>query len=205
MIGFLAGIAFFAYDSIQDNDDTSNQATRSVQAAASPSAMPTFSAMTPTAISVAAVSALDRSYLPIEDTTLFIPSIAVQTPIIRVFLDGTSWDVSGLGMNVGHLQGTNWIKDGGNTVVSGHVEMRDGRAGVFADLGSLQSGDRVLVRQGDEEIVYSVTEIFNTSPDDLTPLYPASEDRLTLITCDDYNFFSDSYQERTIVVAERVS
>jgi len=42
-------------------------------------------------------------------------------------------------------------------------------------------------------------------PDDLTPLYPSTTEQLTLITCGSYNFFSDEYEIRTVVVAERLS
>jgi LPXTG-site transpeptidase (sortase) family protein len=63
----------------------------------------------------------------------------------------------------------------------------------------------IYLRQGEDERSYKVVEIENVMFDDLTPLYPTSSDRLTLITCDDYDFFSDVYRERTVVVAERQS
>jgi sortase A len=123
---------------------------------------------------------------------------------VQVYLDGVSWDVTNLGMNVGHLQGTAWLEDAGNIALSGHVELADGRAGVFASLHELKPGDLVVLRQGGSERRYSVTEVKTVQPEDLTPLYPTIEERLTLITCGNYNFFQDTYLERVVVVAQRI-
>jgi LPXTG-site transpeptidase (sortase) family protein len=142
----------------------------------------------------------------IGDSSLFIPSLAINAPITQVYLDGTTWDVSALGMNVGHLQGTAWIDDGpGNVVLSGHVELRDGRRGVFAGIDDLAVGDLIILERGGQELRYSVTELREVEPTDLTPLMPTTDDRLTLITCSDYNFFSDSYETRQVIVATRMS
>ena len=146
-----------------------------------------------------------ESYEAISDAQLVIPAMGIDASVIRVYLDGESWDVSNLGMNIGHLQGTPWLNEGpGNIVLSGHVEMRDGRQGIFAGLGNLAAGNRIILQQNGVEQQYSVREIRNVDPADLTPLYPSEGDILTLITCDDYDFFRDSYQERTIVIAERI-
>lgn len=136
---------------------------------------------------------------------ILIPAAAVSAPIIPVFLDGSSWDVSRLGANVGHLQGTPWLDKPGNIVLSGHVELSDGRRGVFASLMELQEGDTVIVRYDGVERRYVVTEVRRVVPNDLSPLYPTPDDRLTLITCDEYDFFSDSYRQRVVIVAQRVS
>lgn len=142
----------------------------------------------------------------ITNARIQIPAAGINATIIEVYLDGESWDVSELGANAGHLQGTAWMSPvPGNIVLSGHVELRDGRKGIFARIGELNDGDIVILQQDGEERRYVVTEQYNTDPGDLTPVYPTTEDRLTLITCDDYDFFQDSYQERVIVVAKRIS
>lgn len=166
--------------------------------------------MTPTAVADAQAEPTTpqptiTSYDAISDAQLLIPAAGINAPVIRVYLDGQSWDVSNLGMNIGHLQGTRWLGEGpGNIVLSGHVELRDGRQGIFASLRELTEGNRIILQQNGIEQQYSVREIRNVDPADLTPLYPTEGDLLTLITCDDYDFFRDSYQERTIVVAERI-
>jgi LPXTG-site transpeptidase (sortase) family protein len=82
--------------------------------------------------------------------------------------------------------------------------MSDGRPGVFANLGELARDDIIVVTTNGEEHRYIVTDVYSTIPDDLQPLMPTTSDRLTLITCNSYDFFTDSYLERTIVVAERL-
>jgi len=138
-----------------------------------------------------------------QSARLLIPAAAVSSPIIPVYLDGTSWDVSKLGVNVGHLQGTAWFNNSGNVVLSGHVELSDGRRGVFASIKDLLVGDTIIIEYEGVERRYTVTEITTAAPDDLTPLYPSQNERLTLITCDSYDFLSDSYLNRTVVIAER--
>jgi LPXTG-site transpeptidase (sortase) family protein len=93
----------------------------------------------------------------------------------------------------------------GTIVLAGHVEMGDGRRGVFATVGELKMGDPLYLTQHDDERIYQVTEIRQVAPDDLTVLYPAPEDKLTLITCTDYDFVQNVYLQRLIVVAERVT
>lgn len=141
----------------------------------------------------------------IENASLFIPGAGITAPIVRVYVGETSWDVSKLGNNVGHLQGTRWLPEDGNVVLSGHVELADGRQGVFANLNGLQAGDRITISYDDVDYHYDVTTVGTYEPGDLSPVYPTSDNRLTLITCGNYDFFSDTYLERVVVVAEQVA
>lgn len=138
------------------------------------------------------------------DATLFIPSAGVNTSIIQVYLDGISWDIRSLGRNAGHLQGTALPKEGGNVVLSAHVEMADGSKGPFSGLNVMQNGDIIEITMDGKTWRYAVSDIHTTTPDDLTPILPTDDDRLTLITCGNYDLFSNSYPERLVVVAERV-
>ena len=204
-IGILLGGAFFAYDrwrTAQDDagsppqvvsttDDTNQQPINDNDSTADQSSG------TSSNISdfVSEVSA---------DARIFIPSVGIDERITQAYLDGTSWDVSHLGTSIGHLQGTSWVNDGpGNVVLSGHVELSDGRRGVFAELDEMNIGDMIILTENGEEIRYIVVAIQEVQPDDLTPLYPTAFDRLTLITCGGYDFFSDEYRVRTVVTADR--
>lgn len=137
------------------------------------------------------------------DSTLFIPSLDVAAPVIQVYLDGYSWDISHLGRRIGHLQGTSLPTSPGNIILSAHVEMSDGQPGIFAPLKNIQLQDEVLLQYGGSLYRYTVTEMYQTTPDDFSPI-DATDDRLTLITCGPYDFASNSYPERFVVVAERV-
>ncbi len=136
--------------------------------------------------------------------TLFIPGVGISAAIITAFLDGESWNVSQLGGNVGHLQGTAWLGTPGNLVLAGHVTLRDGSRGIFAAIAEMQPGDSVYIIEDDVEWHYQVVERRNVAPNDLSVLYPTEAPELTLITCDSYDFFSDSYLERVVVQARWV-
>ena len=41
--------------------------------------------------------------------------------------------------------------------------------------------------------------------DDLSVVYDFGDDRVTLITCTGYNFLTETYDERIVVVAHRVN
>jgi LPXTG-site transpeptidase (sortase) family protein len=82
--------------------------------------------------------------------------------------------------------------------------MADGRLGIFAELDKLDIGDSILLSQNGEEWMYQVTQKFTTGPDDMTVVYPSESHRLTLITCTAYDFLSNQYEERFVVIADRV-
>lgn len=149
------------------------------------------------------VALAGRSEVP-AGTTLFIPNAAIYSDVIQAYLNGQSWDISELRQRVGHLEGTAWIDRPGNVVLSGHVELSDGRPGIFAQLENLSPNDVVLLESQGVQHRYYITQVYRTTPDDLQPLQPtSSRHQLTLITCGDYDWINDRYEERVIVVAER--
>jgi len=133
-----------------------------------------------------------------------VPTQGITTDVIDAYLNATSWDVTNLGMNVGHLQGTGWIDQLGNIVLAGHVELRDGRAGIFSRLSQVKVGDPILLELPDEQRTYTVREVLEADPTDLSAIAPTTTDQITLITCGAYDFLTDTYQVRVVVVADRV-
>lgn len=203
VLGLIAGGLFLVYEKFQDvvpapavsapsPAQTTGQTLDSAPAAAPVSAS--------SDLNESAAAELAPDIAP--NTTLFIPSAGIFANIVQVYLDGSSWDVSHLGMNVGHLEGTSWLDERGNVVLSGHVELSDGRKGVFGNLDELQIGDPIIVQEGGLEYRYTITNIGQTTPDDLTPIYPTTSSQLTLITCGSYDFLQDSYLERTVITAQ---
>lgn len=140
-----------------------------------------------------------------SDTSIFIPTAGIWSDVIQAYLDGGNWDIRNLRSNAGHLEGTSWVTQPGNVVISGHVELSSGLPGIFSELDNIEIGDVVRIQSGGVEYTYVVTESYNTVPTDLQPLMPTQNDRLTLITCNSYDIVSNAYRERLIVVAERVS
>ncbi|MFN8372744.1 MAG: sortase [Anaerolineae bacterium] len=192
--GALVGAGYLVYQTINNNGGL-------VPVPTVPQLLPTSTATEP--LPPTAVSTLPSTAALIP-TTLYIPSAGIYAPVVEVFLDGTSWDIRNLGTNVGHLQGTAWLDTPGNMVLSGHVEMADGRQGVFATIEDLTQGDLLVLQHGDEERQYSVRSVFRVQPDDLSVLYPSTTEQLTLLTCDSYDFLQNAYLERVVVVADRI-
>lgn len=143
------------------------------------------------------------SFEPTEQRIIF-PDAETAGKIVPVYLKNGNWDVSNLQQLVGHLERTAWLDRPGNIVLVGHFEDQYGNPGPFRYLYSAQIGDRILLQDGDISIIYEVTEVFSTSPDDLEVLRNTETPRLTLITCDDWNYTTKVYDERLIVVAEPV-
>lgn len=143
---------------------------------------------------------------PYPSAVIYAPRSGINAKIVDVYLDGQSWDVSQLGTNVGHLQGTGWFGKTGNIALAGHVEMGDGRVGVFHNIDKMEKGDPIFLQLGDLQQDYRVTDIKRVKPDDLSVLAPTTVDTITLITCDisAYNLLSNNYLDRIVVVAERV-
>ncbi|HRF94805.1 MAG TPA: hypothetical protein PLZ51_06420, partial [Aggregatilineales bacterium] len=124
LLGMLGGIAFLVYDGLR-NTPASQSPTQNI--------IPTTQ---PTSESIVQSTPIPDQPLPTATSaphtvSLVIPSLAINAPIIDVYLVDGIWDVSVLGANVGHLQGTARVGEEGNTVLSGHVELRDGTKGVF--------------------------------------------------------------------------
>ena len=106
----------------------------------------------------------------------------------------------------GHLQGTAWFGRAGNIGLAGHVEMSDGRSGIFHDIEKMAKGDLIILTLGTLKQDYQVTDVKRVKPDDLSVLTPSTVDTITLITCDigAYNLLQNTYGDRVVVVAERV-
>lgn len=190
LAGIIAGVGFFVVDTLRSRREIAITPTPA------PITMPPEAAAQPVGVL--------PTPTPVPRATLFIPKVGLSAPIITAYLDGVSWDVSQLGPNVGHLQGTTEPGQVGNVVLAGHVTLRDGTNGIFATIKTMSIGDQVYVIQGDQEWRYSVVSNRIVQPNDLSVVYPSIDERLTLITCESYDFFTDSYLERVVVVAERI-
>jgi LPXTG-site transpeptidase (sortase) family protein len=141
-----------------------------------------------------------------SNVSIRIPALGVDTGIVSFPLNGVSWDIDPWTYAVGHMQGTAWFDGPGNVALAGHSVMPDMTAGVFVALHTLNRGDEIIISVGDQERVYAVSEIANVGINDLTVLYPTSDERLTLITCDaaSYDPETQVYHRRHAVIAHRV-
>lgn len=137
---------------------------------------------------------------------LIIPALRLTEPVGEFYLDGTSWGIDPWDTTVGHLQGTASFNDLGNVALAAHAEMPDGTDGLFIDLHTLRPGMHIIVLNGTTESRYQIVKISSVAPEDLTPIYPSDDARLTLLTCDvpTYDPATGEYERRVIVTAKRV-
>ncbi|MBZ0318166.1 MAG: sortase [Anaerolineae bacterium] len=156
----------------------------------------------PTSLSPANVTPtpLPSPTTPLMFNSILFPGVASAGVIVEVPRVPRGWDVQNLQSLVGHLEGTAWFGDSGNTVLAGHFEDEVGRSGPFRYLYEAQVGDHIII-QSETMMVYEVQQVFSTAPDDLEVLRHTDAPRLTLITCDAWNYKTKRYEERLVVVA----
>lgn len=152
-------------------------------------------------ITLTAVTARASDLAP----SITIPDANISATLMEFPLSKGSWAIDPWERQVGHLEGTAGLFEAGNTVLAGHSTLPNGKPGIFANLGSLSTGDEVVVFNGAEERHYTVSSVFTVSADDVTIALPTSNEQITLITCDtgSYNRSSKLYDRRVVVVAER--
>jgi LPXTG-site transpeptidase (sortase) family protein len=118
------------------------------------------------------------------------------------------WDLSTLGGFAGHLEGTPNMGQGGNFVLAGHVELKDGVPGPFANLSLLSVGDPITIlsttREATVATVYRVTSVEVVKPDAFDHIRNHGYEELTLVTCGDWDPISGTYRVRLIVHARPV-
>ncbi len=137
---------------------------------------------------------------------IVFPAAALSSPIIEAIRTQDSWETRYLGNSVGHLEGTSWLNGlGGNIVLAGHVESETGAPGPFAYLFKVSQDDLIILEDGKQSVSYRVSSIVRAAPDDIGYVAQDGRNRLTLITCTDWDQGLRTYRGRLIVIAEPVA
>ncbi len=140
-------------------------------------------------------------YQAMEGVRLIIPPLGEDVPVVGVPTDEQGWDLSWLGSRAGYLYGTAYPTVAGNSAVTAHVSLPNGRPGPFARLADLGWDDEVIVIVNGLEHVYRVREVLRVAPDDLSILRHEEYSWLTLITCQGYDEARQAYRWRVAVRA----
>lgn len=137
---------------------------------------------------------------------LSIPDLGIDLPIVGVPLLESGWDLSWLGTNAGWLEGTAYPTWSGNTVITAHVWDANGYPGIFANIKHLSYGTQITIHSGGYAYTYEVRENFQVYANN-TNSYLGHEDYdwLTLVTCEGFSEWSDSYIYRRVVKAVLIS
>ena len=132
---------------------------------------------------------------------LDIPSLGLRIPVVGVPVAEGGWDLTWLWGQAGYLAGTAFPTLPGNSALTAHVYLPDGRPGPFVHLGDLQWGDEIILHSGPLDYIYQVRQVVRVRPDDLSVLRHEEYSWLTLITCQGYDETRDSYRWRLAVRA----
>jgi large repetitive protein len=140
-------------------------------------------------------------YSDLGDLAIEIPILGVNLPVVGVPLADRTWDLTWLWSNAGWLEETAFPTWSGNSVITAHVYLSNGKPGPFLNLGNLVWGDQIIVHANGLRYIYQVRSVQAVKPTDMTAFKHEDKAWLTLITCKSYDEKSDSYKERIVVRA----
>jgi len=140
-------------------------------------------------------------YQPMDGVRLVIPALGVDVPVVGVPTDDQGWDLSWLGARAGYLHGTAYPTVPGNSALTAHVYLPDGRPGPFVRLATLGWDDEIIVVLNGLEHIFRVRQVLRVGPDDLSVLQHEEYSWLTLITCQGFDQARDAYRWRVAVRA----
>jgi len=148
---------------------------------------------------------VEKAYSAMDGIWLEIPDLGLTLPITGVPIGPDGWDLTWLTNQAGYLQGTTLPGDVGTTGLTAHVTLADGTPGPFRNLNRLYWGNKIILHADGYRYVYEVRESRTVLPRDLSVLKKDGYTWLTLITCEGYVPWLDSYNYRLAVRAVLLS
>ncbi len=136
--------------------------------------------------------------------TLEVPKFNQTLNIVGVPYDRTKreWNLTWLNMEAGWLENTAFPTHAGNSALTAHTTLSNGKPGPFAKLGALGYGDQIIVHLGGQKYIFEVRENKQVKPSAVKSTLKHEEyPWLTLITCKSYNEKTGNYAYRTVVHA----
>jgi LPXTG-site transpeptidase (sortase) family protein len=162
---------------------------------AAPTMDPPRPTVTATPRSTADTTSIKRILMPLQGV-----SVAVKF----VPFDGFTWRMDDVKTDVAWLGGTSSPGLGSNTVLAGHVLVRNVGRGPFFNLDRLKRGEEIKLYTEKNIYTYATREhkIVDATAVDVT--YPSSKPQLTLITCTEWDSALREYTHRLVVIADLV-
>lgn len=131
-----------------------------------------------------------------------IPTLKVDSQLVSEPYSQLSWDLSDLGHNVALLGDIPEQETKNNTVLAGHVTVRNGSNGPFRYLSRLSSGDNLILYTERSKYTYIVREQVLVYPEETFVIKDTPQPQLTLITCTTWDEDTLSYLRRRVVFAD---
>lgn len=130
---------------------------------------------------------IDQKDFNIKNFGIKIEKIGIVAPIIAN-VDGATKDIYNkkLKNGVAHLKGSSFPGQGGNIFIFGHSSSNIGEglySKIFARLGKLEKGDKIIIFYKNKEYIYSVFEKKIVEKTDISVIESTKEEQLTLMTC----------------------
>lgn len=161
-----------------------------------------FSGVRPTALRE---QPKELRYEPVR-MRLMIPSLDVESELVRVPRNGDSWSVDWLGADAGILAGSALPGDG-LSVIAAHNTLNTSSYGPFALLSSLDMNDLIAVSSEDNSLkhfrVYANELLLPDDMERLAAIAGQEEDALVLVTCENESI-DGGYLNRRVVFAKPV-
>ena len=147
-----------------------------------------------------------KAYKPLDELRIEIPTLGIDFPIVGVSLTNNKWDLTWLNGKVGYLEGSAYPTFSGNTVLTAHVIDANNNLGPFSDIKGMQLGQKIYIHAYGQVYVYQVQENSKLLPASISTVFKHEEyDWVTLVTCEDYNVKTKTYNYRRMVRAVLVS
>jgi LPXTG-site transpeptidase (sortase) family protein len=147
---------------------------------------------------------IERQYQDMNGIRLSIPNLRVQTDVVGVLPSNKGWDLTWLWNQAGYLQGTAFPTYDGNSVITAHVSLPNGKPGPFANLSSLKFDDPIEIHAWGNSYIYRVRSVERVTPDDRSAFRHEEGSWITLITCQGFDEASGEYLWRTVIRAALV-
>jgi LPXTG-site transpeptidase (sortase) family protein len=132
---------------------------------------------------------------------LVVPALRVDSDVIPVPFNGETWDVSGLGQEVGLLETQELLASNRNLAIAGHFSLFGPVPGPFRYLSRLVPGARIYLYSDRNLYIYQVQDQQVVTGTDLSVLEAGDETRLTLLTCETWDEKTKQFLRRRAVRA----
>jgi LPXTG-site transpeptidase (sortase) family protein len=137
-----------------------------------------------------------------EFERLVIPTLKVDAQLISKPYSQLSWDLTDLGHSIALLGDISEQETKNNTVLAGHVTVRNGSNGPFRYLSRLNSGDKLILYTERSKYTFIVREQVLVYPEETSVIKDTPHPQLTLITCTTWDEKTLSYLRRRVVFAD---
>jgi LPXTG-site transpeptidase (sortase) family protein len=145
-------------------------------------------------VALAKVQDAGNAWDRVRPTNIKMPRLNLDTEVVEGGFTFNVWDVPRY-TAVHYWPVAGFPRTPGNLVIAGHSGFRDT---IFHHLPKAVLGDEIIVRVGDEDTRYTITEIMTLLPENSWVMSPTTTETLTLITCIPLEIYSHRLVVRAV-------